>query len=180
MVPVGEQGEEEIVEVIPWDDVRKKGAARIAQSHWPIFEKAAGEIVKREREKVLENAKKHLGKRDLAGWNEWVEKYYRDFPQHFLKNKMLGVFFTLAGALSKKPDVSVFARKYNDEFSFRYVESSLTQLQAAVRKAHEEEKDELQAVTDLMEEWESGRPGAVATDETVRMVDEMAKGERNV
>lgn len=157
---------------------------RTAQSYKKAIEKAVLEIVKREKERVMENARKHLGNNDLNGWNEWLEQFYRDFPEHFINGKVKGVFLALAQIIAElaarevngqKPEMDKFTRDYTSTFSERYTGSSRGQLKDVVKRARDEQRDELPAIEERLDEWVERRPAKVAENEAVRLANAVAK-----
>src|SRR5690606_37849670 len=122
--------------------------SRIAKRYERVFSNAMKRHLKKETQDIREAVRRHLGERDVATFELWLEEYYRDNED--LKKRMKPMFLALAeiiyeeasAEVGKRKKMPEEARKFMDEyletFAVRYAESSKGQLRALVRQAFDE------------------------------------------
>jgi len=159
-----------------------KGVAerRLLTLAWkPVFERAAGRLVKKEVAAIRAAAEEKLKERSAADFSLWLEEFYRDFPAEVKKavgktvNKYADDILPVAlKEIGSEADVSAeymdFERRYVDDLVRRHVDTSRQALSATLRDALAEGRDELEALEERLTEWEEKRPGKITMHETVR------------
>ena len=156
----------------------------VTQSYKSVFEDAAARVVRREKEKVLAEAKKHLTTRDRFNFYDWLDRFYeQEFPDYF-KRQMKAPIKSLAVAIkelaekevdAENIDINEIIEEYLDAFTVRYSNSSRGQLKRLVEDAYSEAENELEAVEARVGEWEEKRADKVAMNETVQLGGFVAK-----
>lgn len=200
--PIGEQGDMYLVpmNMVPADQARipepqqrtleKRSSAqtreRTANSYKRIFEAAAQKVVQREKQNVLKAAKKHLQERSSSSFVEWLDDFYREFPQ-FIRREMRAAIFGLTEAIQSiageevnanigmTPELEKFAEDYMEAYTQRYVGSSRGQLRSIVNQAIDDGDDLIGVVETRLDQWEERRPGKVAMNETVQASNAIAR-----
>ncbi len=163
-----------------------KAKLTAARRHERLFEDAAERIVKREKNQVLDKAKKTITERGQADFLVWLEDYYREAPEWMkraLKPALLTYTETIQALAAQEvgaeagmtPELEKWMDGYLDIWAKRYTASSLGQLQALIRKANEEALDELEVIEQRLEEWEERRPSKVAKNETIEAAGVVSK-----
>lgn len=163
-----------------------KAKLTAARRHERLFEDAAERIVKREKNQVLDKAKKTLTERGQEDFLVWLEDYYREAPEwmkRVLKPALLTYTETIQALAAQEvgadagmtPELEKWMDGYLDIWARNYTQSSLGQLQALIRKANEEALDALELIEQRMEEWEERRPGKVARNETIEAAGVISK-----
>jgi len=159
---------------------------RTAESYRRVFEDAAGRIVKREKDNVLRAARKHLAERGMVEFNEWLDDFYRDFPE-FIGRQMAPAIYALAEAIQAiaadevngeagmTAELENFLRQYGTAFNARYVKSSKGQLQALINEAVDAGESPLEAIITRLDEWEEKRPGKTGMNEVTQLSNAVAK-----
>lgn len=149
---------------------------RTANSYQPIFESAGAAIVKREIDNVRRAAKKHLTTRSVSDFRQWLDEFYRDFPE-FISRQIKAPVVSLAdvisvmagGEVKSDPDaakVQKFVDEYIQGFDTRYISSSKGQLQQILKDAETDPNANLtDAIDERLNEWEQKRPGKISMNE---------------
>ena len=159
---------------------------KTAQSYRRVFGDAAQRVVKRETDNVLRAAKKYLGERSNAGFDAWLEDFYRDFPE-FISKQVEPAIYALAEAIQAiaadevnaeavmTPELESFLKQYATVFNGRYTKSSKGQLQALIKEATEKKEEPLEAITIRLNEWEETRADKVAMNEVTQLSNAVAR-----
>ncbi len=159
---------------------------KIALSYRSVFEKAAREIVKREKSHIVKNAKEKLGQRSVIAWNDWLDNFYREFVD-YIRKQISGPVEGLVKAIMPMvaneinadtktlPDINEYVRRYADIFAREYAKSSEGQLKQLARDNQITDISPIDAITERMEEWEERRPAKVAMNETIKCSNVLAK-----
>jgi hypothetical protein len=146
---------------------------RITKQYYPLFKRAAQEIVNKESLAVGKKVKQQLGNRANTDIEKWLEEFYRKHPQ-YIKDKIGPVFRSFAEAIQAASaseigvdvgitdELETFIEEYTDRYAERHTESSLGQLTSLL----EEDVEDLQVRVD---EWSETRSDKIALNETVRM-----------
>jgi len=162
-----------------------RNRSRLAKRYERVFSNAMKRHLKKETQDIREAVRRHLGERDAATFELWLEEYYRDNED--LKKRMKPMFLALAEIIYEEASSEVGKRKkmpeearkfmndYLETFATRYAESSKGQLRALVRQAFDEGLDPEDLIDERMEEWEERRPGKVAMNETVQISGAIAR-----
>jgi len=158
--------------------------SRTARSHEKIFADATTRILRREKDKVLAEAKKQLGTRDSALFFEWLDDFYRDDMPGYIKRQIGAPAEALATAIkilaeqevnAEDTDVTKAVDDYSIAFAARYSSSSRGQIKKIIKDAAVNETDALADLEARLDEWEDGRPGQVALHESVQLSNFIAK-----
>jgi hypothetical protein len=146
---------------------------RITNQYYPLFKRAAQEIVNKESLAVGKKVKQKLENRANADIKKWLEDFYRKQPQ-YIKDKIGPVFRSFAEAIQAASaseigvdtgitgELETFIEDYTNRYAERHVDSSLGQLTALL----EEGVEELQVRVD---EWRERRPDKISSNETIRL-----------
>ena len=164
-------------------EYRQQGATRrnkIKNSYRNLFSEATAKIVQREKTNILKGVRKHLQERSLTSFTEWLEDYYREFPE-YIRNQMLPVMNSMAESIQElaaqevgadvgmTPEMERFMDEYVTVFTARYTGSSRGQIVALANKAADEGENIAAAIEQRLTEWEQRRPNKVAMNETVQL-----------
>jgi len=164
----------------------KRGALirhRTAASYRRVFADAGKRIVEREKNNILRAAKKHLSSRDSLSFEEWLNDFYRDFPEYITK-QIKSAMFSLAEAIqplaaeeigADSRDIKQFLQEYIAAFNARYTGSSRGQIRFLLREAADANTDPIEAIEGRLDEWEQRRPNKVAMNETVQLSNAVAR-----
>lgn len=156
-----------------------RNRSRLAKQYRRVFSNAVKRHLRKEMKDIREAVQKHLGQRDIATFNVWLEEYFGN--REDLKRRMKPVFMALAeviyqeaasevGKKQKMPDKArQFMDEYLETFAIRYSESSKGQLRQLVKKAFDEGLDPEELIEERLDEWELRRPDKVAMNETVQI-----------
>jgi len=165
-----------------WDSVREdrsleirnltKNRYLVARSYRKVFEEAGKRIVEREVSNVRKAFKKHLGERNTALFIEWLEDFYRDFPD-YIKRQMAAGSQSLAEAIEplvkqqlkrdSTADIPKFIQEYLEAYAARHAGSSRGQILALL------EEGEFDEIEKRLGEWEEKRPSKIGMNETVQL-----------
>lgn len=170
-------------------EYRQQGAVRrnrIKKSYRNLFSEAAAKVAQREKTNILKGVRKHLQERSLTSFTEWLEDYYREFPE-YIRNQMMPAMNSLAESIQElaaqevgaevgmTPELDRFMEDYVAAFTARYTGSSRGQLIALANQAADDGEDIAAAVEQRVNEWEERRPNKVAINETVELGSAVAK-----
>lgn len=135
-----------------------------------LFEEAAARVVKREVSDIRKAAKSKLGKRDVDGFQTWLEGFYKQlrewFPDYF-RNIMLtyaeSIMASVADELGNEPvELTDELRKWVDGYLANYVEvyavGGEKQLRALLAES-EGDEDAEKRINDRMDGWEETKAG---------------------
>lgn len=157
------------------EDVRKLRVARqrLARSYINIYEDVAGRVVRREVNDVRRAVDKHLRKRSVADFREWLGEFYRDFPQ-VLIDAFLPVMRTyaeqilanVAAELDEDEDgltdeLLQFVDEYLESMANGMVASSRNQIEALLDEP-EEDDDPADAIEERLDGWSDTQPHKIA------------------
>jgi len=147
---------------------------RIRGSFYGLFLDAAERFVRLEANAVKRAVEKHLTKRNLLSFEEWMEQFYFDLPDK-IKRMFKPVVMSYVDAIQKEahseiqlepemtPELKKFVDEYLDTYSGRHIKSSLGQLRQMLR-----ESDPAMLAEDVekrADEWAEKRHGKIATNE---------------
>ena len=160
------------------------GRKRVAAVYRKLFLNAATDLIRRERDKVLEAAGKRL--RSAEDFTDWLDEFYVSFKEYIRRKfhpLMMAYGEEIAALAAEGIGAEVkmtlklerFIREYVDVFVLRYVGSSQGQLADVIAKAGAESIDLFEAITQRITEWELTRPGKVADNEVVRQGNAVAR-----
>ncbi len=155
---------------------------KTARSYRSIFKDVAAKIVQREVQHVRKAAKKHLAERSALTFGDWLEDFYREFPDYIrreLAPAVAGLTEAIQALAAEEvnaetgmtPELEKFSGEYMDAYIARHVRSSKGQLLGLIK---EPEGDYLPAVEQRLDEWEERRAGKVALNETVQLSNAVA------
>ena len=145
----------------------------VARSYRRVFEEAGRRVVEREVSNVRKALKKHLGERNVTLFRDWLEDFYRDFPD-FIQKQMLAASQSLAEAIEplvkeqlkreSTADIRSFINEYLTAYAVRHTSSSQGQIEALL------EEDEFEDLIETrLQEWEEKRPSKIGMNETVQL-----------
>ena len=159
---------------------------RLAHAHEAVFAQAAARVIRREVNDVRRAAGKMLRQRDLPGFNRWLDQFYADHAS-FVRREMLPVYQTFADLVAQEASDEVnfagpaegelekFMREYVETYAARHTGSSKGQIERLLTESVNAGTDLMAALEQRFAEWESTRPGKIASLETVRSGNAVAK-----
>ena len=159
---------------------------RLAHAHEKSFAQAAARVLRREINDVRKAAGKMLRQRDLPGFNRWLDQFYSDHAS-FVRREMLPVYQTFAELVATEAADEVafdglsdaalekFMREYVETYAARHTGSSKGQIERLLTESVNAGTDLMAALEERFGEWESTRPDKIASLETVRSGNAVAK-----
>jgi len=145
---------------------------RIAKQYYPLFQRAAQDIVNKEGLAVKAQVNKHRKNRANSDMQTWLDDFYRKLPD-YVRTKLGPVIRSFSEAIQAasaeemgidigvSDELETFIDDYINRYSERHVESSLGQLTSLL-------EDDLEALEERVDEWKERRAEKIATNETVR------------
>jgi len=145
---------------------------RIAKQYYPLFQRAAQDIVNKEGLAVKAQIDKHRKNRANGGMQTWLDDFYRKMPD-YVRAKIGPVIRSFSEAIQAasaeemgidigvSDELETFIDDYINRYSERHIESSLGQLTSLL-------EDDLEALEERVDEWKERRSEKIATNETVR------------
>jgi len=145
---------------------------RIAKQYYPLFQRAAQDIVNKEGLAVKGQINKQRKSRENRDMQTWLDDFYRKMPAE-IKSKIGPVIRSFSEAIQAaaaeemgvdvgvSDDLERFIDDYSTRYSERHTESSLGQLTALL-------EENLDALEERVDEWKDRRAEKIATNETVR------------
>ena len=140
---------------------------RIAKQYYPLFQRAAQDIVNKEGlavKKQINQQRKKQGSMQI-----WLDDFYRKLPED-IRAKLGPVIKSFSEAIEAATideigvdteSIEDFINDYIDRYTERHVDSSLGQLTALL-------EEDLEALKTRVDEWAETRAQKIATNETVR------------
>jgi hypothetical protein len=126
---------------------------------------------------VKRQAKKTIGKDDLAGFLLWLDGYYEEH-RAFMNKSMTPIFQAYRAAIVRavqgeldddtEIDLEGFTAAYLETYTGRYGEKQKKYLLSLIERTQAEEGDLLTAVEGQMDTWDQERAGQEANRETRR------------
>jgi HK97 family phage portal protein len=145
---------------------------RISKQYYPLFQRAAQDIVNKEALAVKGQVGKNRKNRENRDMQTWLDDFYRKMPD-VIKSKIGPVIRSFSEAIQAvsaeemgidvgiSDDLERFINDYTERYAQRHTESSLGQLTALL----EQDLDDLE---ERVSEWVDKRADKIATNETVR------------
>jgi HK97 family phage portal protein len=142
-----------------------------------LFRETSKRFVNRESIALKRAVEKHITKRNLGGFEKWMEDFYSDLPR-YIKNSFLPVLRTYIEEVQREafgeigeepamtPELEAFVVEYMDRYTQRHIDSSLGQLNQIIRDTPPEALSE--ALTQRADDWAEKRPDKIAFNETSR------------
>jgi HK97 family phage portal protein len=141
---------------------------RIERSYRPVLEQAMGRIVRREAEAIRAAAKRHLGTRSEATFEEWLTEFYSDTS--YASTQLGPVFGAMAEAVGAaaadeiadlfemSPQLQRWVNGYVAQFAEVYANRSKAQIIKLLSEAAAD-ADLLELLDERLTEWTEGGPG---------------------
>lgn len=157
---------------------------RLAQRYETLFLDMARRIVNREVAEVRRAADRHLNRRDVVSFSNWLREFYADFGATATR-LALPLMQTYAEAIledaaaeigSDDPMLAELAdtiREYAQSFGTNYADRSQGQLEQQLELADENGEEPYERVRQRLDEWAEKRPGKVASTEIIRLAGAM-------
>ena len=144
---------------------------RIAKQYYPLFQKAAQDVVNREALAVKKQINQQQKNRAGGNMQKWLDDFYRKLPEN-IRAKLGPVIRSFSEAIEAATideigvdteSIEDFINDYINRYAERHTESSLGQLTALL-------EEDLEALETRVDEWaeEGKRAIKIATNETVR------------
>jgi HK97 family phage portal protein len=138
-----------------------------AKQYYPLFQKAAQDIINKEGLAVKKQINQQ--RRKQGSMQKWLDDFYRDLPKD-IRSKLGPVIKSFSEAIEAATideigvdteSIEDFVNDYIDHYAERHVDSSLGQLTALL-------EEDLKALETRVDEWAETRAQKIATNETVR------------
>jgi len=145
---------------------------RIAKQYYPLFQRAAQDIVNKEGLAVKKQINKQRKQRADGNMKDWLDDFYRKLPAD-IRAKLGPVIRSFSEAIQAAAadeigidaeiteDLEKFINDFTERYAERHVESSLGQLTALL-------EDSLDAIEERVDEWSEKRADKIATNEITR------------
>jgi hypothetical protein len=151
---------------------------KLARDFIPVFADVAGRMVRREVADIRRAISKHLRKRSLDDFRQWLNDFYGEFVT-VLSDAFLATLQTYATQVAKvtadelekedpgvTDEVKAFIKGYLDAFAEGYVASSRNQIEALITDAQADGQDVGESIEERLDGWEETRPDKVARSES--------------
>ena len=141
--------------------------------HQSVFQKRIKDTIFRtlwrERQNILPQAERHLVNEDLGGFSSWLEEFYRN-NQSYFERQVLADFMAYAeliqfevaqreqGTIGMTPEFELAVRQYVSSFATRYSQCNQKEMNEAAKQG-------VEAVRQLLDEWNQVKPQEVAEQE---------------
>ncbi|MCE7982534.1 MAG: phage portal protein [Caldilinea sp. CFX5] len=145
----------------------------------PLFQDVSKRVIRREVADIRRAVEKHLRKRSLADFREWLRQFYDEFPAvvrdafDALLNSYAGQAMTAAAGELGKDDAGVndelrkFIEDYLVALANGHVAASRRQLEALINDAQADGADPAEYIEQRVTGWEESRPEAMARRQAV-------------
>lgn len=146
-----------------------KRRQRVFQQYMPLFEDAAGRLVKREIADLRRAAKKHLGTRAADDFRTYLDTFYaelRTVAPSLFEAVLQALAERMAGEVADEIDrddpgytaeMAEFVAGYLNTFAGEYVAASQRQLVAVLDQAAADGADPLEAINGRLDGWEESK-----------------------
>lgn len=158
---------------------------RLQIAYQKIYRTAAGRIVRREVNDVLNGAKKIFKRRNVAEFDQWLTEFYEDHRE-FIAKQIGPVYESFAEAIAPEaqtevgategitPELGGWIANYVDSYAARHTWVSEARIREVVRKAIAEGEDPAQALEAAFDDWPEKRPAEIGRRESVRFGNALA------
>lgn len=152
----------------------RRSRQKLARDYVPLFGDVAGRMVRREVNDVRRAVNKHLRKRSLADFREWLATFYDDFASVLIdgfdpvmQTYAAQVATSTADELGKDDpgvtdDLRDFIERYLANVAEGYTASSRNQIEALIADAEAEGSDVAAAIEERLDGWAESRAEQVA------------------
>jgi hypothetical protein len=143
-------------------------------------------MINRETNDLREGLRKYFGSRDYGQFSVWLDEYYRDLPA-YLRRQILPVAQSYGGAIADQAREEIgsdalsedsldrFIRAYVEAFISRHVLADSDRVRMLVKRAIDENRDPLPDLEAELDNWDEGKPDAIANGESTRTGNAVAK-----
>lgn len=151
------------------DGPRREGRQKLARSYVRLYEDVATRVVRREVNDLRRAVGKHLRKRSVQSFRDWLQDFYTDFP-NVLEDGFASTMRTLADQVADdvidelgedvgSAGVDEFVESYLEKMANGHVASSRRQIEQLIDTALIDEADPASVIEQRLDEWEEKRPG---------------------
>jgi HK97 family phage portal protein len=151
----------------------RRARQKLARDFVPVFEDVAGRVVRREVNDLRRAINKHLRKRSLADFLEWLETFYAGFAD-VVRDAFKATMLTYAGPVTTAvaeelgeddpgitDDLKAFIDEYLAAVADGWVASSRNQIDVLISDAEAEGADVADAIEERLDGWEESQPSKV-------------------
>jgi HK97 family phage portal protein len=155
----------------------RRSKQKLARDFVPVFEDVAGRVVRREVNDIRRAINKHLRRRSLADFLEWLETFYADFAA-VVRDAFKATLLTYAGPVTTAvadelgkndpgvtDELKAFIDEYLEALATGWVASSRNQIDALITDAEADGADGADiadAIEERLDGWEESQPGKVS------------------
>lgn len=152
----------------------RRSRQKLARDYIPLFADVAGRVVRREANDVRRAVNKHLRKRSISDFRQWLDDFYAEFAgvvsEQFaplLETYAAQVATAVAGELDKDDpgvddDLREFIKLYLEAIAEGYTASSRNQIDALMADAEAEGVDAADLIDQRLDGWEETRAEQMA------------------
>ncbi len=165
----------------------RRSRQKLARDYIPLFADVAGRVVRREANDVRRAVNKHLRKRSISDFRQWLDDFYAEFAgvvsEQFaplLETYAAQVATAVAGELDKDDpgvddDLREFIKLYLEAIAEGYTASSRNQIDALMADAETEGVDAADLIDQRLDGWEENRAEQMADAQAVESGNAMAR-----
>lgn len=159
---------------------------KLRQTYGRLIGQAAGRYVRREVNDLKRAVEKHLRKRSILSFEDYLEDFYKDHEE-FIKREIGPVIRSYAEEVAalaadqvdyelgdKERELADFIEDYIAVIASRHVASSEGQLRSLIEKAAGDQEGLDNAISQRLDEWDERRPSKIERDEQIRANDAVA------
>lgn len=152
----------------------RRSRQKLARDYIPLFGDVAGRMVRREVADIRRAVNKHLRKRSLADFREWLNTFYAEFASvlidafdPIMQTYAAQVVTAAADELGKDDpgvtdDLLNFIERYLASIAEGYTASSRNQIEALITDAEAEGSDVATAIEERLDGWSDNRAVQIA------------------
>lgn len=152
----------------------RRAKQKLARDFLPVYEEVAGRLVRREVADLRRAVNKHLRKRSIDDFREWLGEFYEKFEAvvgEAFAATMLTYAAQVAGLTAEElgeddqgvtEEMREFIESYLAAFAQGYVASSRNQIEALITDAQAEGEDPAETIEERLAGWEETRPQKTA------------------
>ena len=152
-----------------------KARKKISNSFGKLISDSVARVVRKEKRDVSKAVSDQLKRRDIASFNAWLDKYYRDLPDYIV-SQIAPVFQAFSASIRTEianelgiDDISQMddraSKSYVDMFAKRYVDTSRGGLANIVKSGLMD--SEAEDIEKKLDEWQDNRAEKVSEHEKV-------------
>ncbi|HFD40870.1 MAG TPA: phage portal protein [Anaerolineae bacterium] len=179
-------GETRSIPAAAWAAARSRH--RLMLAHRGVYADALGRVFRREANDIGNAARRFFKQRDMPSFWVWLADFYREHTGFIIQQlrPVAEGYGALVDAETRRElgldegeglseNLIRFIQSYLTAYASRHVIRNEEQLRAALLRAIEEGRAEMEALNEVFDDWRRNKPGQVGDEESVRFGNAMAK-----